>query len=90
MRKSVTCILELLDIEEQGTEFCFRKLRFIIMIYNAYSNESPFKYYISILGGVGGLRSGLFAYFRGGVQNLEKPAYIILERSLNNQIISKS
>ena len=26
--------LELLDIEEQGTEFCFRKLKFIT-IYNA-------------------------------------------------------
>ena len=33
---------------------------------------------------MGGLRPCLFAYFRGGwgVQNLEKPAYIILERSL--------
>ena len=50
MRKLVTYILELLDIEEQGTEFCFRKLEFIT-IYNAYSNKSPFKYYIGILGG---------------------------------------
>ena len=34
---------------------------------------------------MGGLRPCLFAYFRGGwgVQNLEKPAYIILERSLS-------
>ena len=85
----VTNILELLDIEELFTEYCFRKLKFTT-IYNTYSNKSPFKYYISILGGVGGLRPCLFAYFRGGVQNLEKPAYIILERSLNNQIISKS
>ena len=37
-------------------------------IYNAYSNESPIKYHISILGG-------------GGIQNLGKPAYIILECS---------
>ena len=52
MRKLVTYILELLDVEEQGTEFCFKKLK-IITIYNAYSNKSPFKYYISILGGGG-------------------------------------
>ena len=52
-------------VEEQGTEFCFRKLKFIT-IYNANSNKSPFKYYISILGGVGGLRPCLFAYFRVG------------------------
>ena len=45
----------------------FRKLEFD-MIYYAYLNESPFKYYISILGGV-------------GVQNSGKPAYIILARS---------
>ena len=50
MRKYVRYILELLDTEEQETEFCFRKLKFI-MILNAYSNKSPFKYYISILGG---------------------------------------
>ena len=31
---------------------------------------------------VGGLRPCLFCLFRGGVQNLGKPAYIILERSL--------
>ena len=55
------------------------------MIYNAYSNKSPFKYYISILGGVGGLRPCLFTYFRGVVQNYEKPAYIILERSLREK-----
>ena len=42
-------ILEVLDIEEQGIEFCFRKLEFN-MIYNPNSNKSPFKYYISILG----------------------------------------
>ena len=41
-----------LNKEEKGTEFCFRKLKFIT-IYNAYSIKSPFKYYISILGGVG-------------------------------------
>ena len=29
MRKQVTYILELHDIEEQDTEFCFRKLKFI-------------------------------------------------------------
>ena len=71
MRKKVTYILELLDIEEQGTEFCFRKLKFIT-IYNGYSNKSPFKYYISILGG-------------WGVQNSGKPAYMILARSLMDE-----
>ena len=86
MRKYVIYILELLDIEEQGTEFWFRKLKFI-MIYNAYSNKSPFKYYISILGGgrvgVWGHAYLLILGVGGwGVQNLEKPTYIILERSL--------
>ena len=45
----------------------FRKLEFDTMYY-AYLNESPFKYYISILG--------------GGVRNSGKPAYIILACSL--------
>ena len=49
-------------------------------IYYAYLNESPFKYYISILGGIGG--HAYFVYL-GGVQNSGKPAYIILARSLN-------
>ena len=71
MRKLIPYIHELLDIEEQGTEFCFRKLKFIT-IYNAYSNKSPFKFYISILGGMGGLRPCLFAYFRGGGPELGK------------------
>ena len=35
-------------------------------IYHAYSNESPFKYYISILGGVRGQMPCLFCLFRGG------------------------
>ena len=47
----------------------FRKLDFDT-IYYAYLNESPFKYYKSILGGV-------------GVQNSGKPVYIILARSLS-------
>ena len=59
-----------------------RKLGFYT-IYNAYSNESPFKYDLGILGRFGGLRPYLFCLFRRGrgVQNLGKPAYIILERS---------
>ena len=48
--------------------FVFRKLEINTICY-AYSNESPFKYYINILGG-------------GDVQNLGKPAYIILACSL--------
>ena len=47
-----TKILDLLDIEDQGTDFCFWKLRFNT-IYNVYSKKSPFKYYISIYGGGG-------------------------------------
>ena len=39
-------------IEKQGTMFCFRNLEFNT-IYNAFSNKSPFKYHISILGGCG-------------------------------------
>ena len=33
---------------------------------------------------MGGLRPCLFCLFREGVQNLGKPAYIILERSLSS------
>ena len=38
----VTTHSKLLDIEDQGTEFCLRKLKFN-MIYNTYLNKSPFK-----------------------------------------------
>ena len=64
-----------------GTEFCFMKLD-SDTIYNAYLNKLPFNYYISILGGMGGLRPCLFCLFRGGGRIREKPAYIILARSL--------
>ena len=50
----------------------FRKLEFDTLYYG-YLIESPFKYYISILGGVGGSEAMLI---------LGKPAYIILARSL--------
>ena len=33
-------ILELCDVEEQGTEFCFRKLKFNT-IYDIYLNKEP-------------------------------------------------
>ena len=73
------------DLEEQGTVFLIRKLEFN-KIYNPYSNKSPFKYYITILGGGGGGVWGhaFFAYLEGGqgVQYSGKPAYIILARSL--------
>ena len=54
------------------------------MIYDTHSNESPFKYHISFLGGMGGLRPCLFCLFRGGwrVENFENIAYIILAHSL--------
>ena len=39
--------------KNRALNFAFRKLEFDT-IYNAYSNELPFKYYISVLGGNGG------------------------------------
>ena len=60
----------------------FRKLEFD-KIYYAYLNKSPFKYYISILGGMGVKGHAYFAYLGGwGVKNSGKLAYIILARSL--------
>ena len=61
-KTSHTYILELLDTEEHSTEFCFRKLEFDV-IYNAYSNKSPFMYYISVFGG---LRPCFFCLCRRG------------------------
>ena len=43
----------------------------LIIIYNAYSKKSPFKYYISISG--------------GGVQNLWKHAYIKIKLTITNK-----
>ena len=43
--------------KSRALNFAFRKPEFD-MIYNAYLNESPFKYYISVLGGVGGPEFG--------------------------------
>ena len=42
-----------------------RKLE-VDTIYYAYLNKLPFKYYISILGGGGGLGPCLFCLFREG------------------------
>ena len=58
----------------------FRKLA-SKTIYYVYSNESQFKYHISILGGKG---SEAMLILGGGVKNLGKPAYIILARSLTS------
>ena len=68
MQKKSYISLNYLIYKSRAIHFAFRKLEFD-MIYNAYSNESPFKYYISILGGgvgVGGLRPCLCYLFRGG------------------------
>ena len=65
MQKKSYISLNYLIYKSRAIHFAFRKLEFD-MIYNAYSNESPFKYYISILGGVGGLRPCLCCLFRGG------------------------
>ena len=45
--KKIIHIIELLDKDEQDTEFWFRRLEF----NNAYLNKSSFKCYISILWG---------------------------------------
>ena len=50
--------------KSRALNFAFKKPEFIT-IYNAYLNKSPFKYYISVLGGVGGLRHAYFAYLGG-------------------------
>ena len=50
----------------------------LIQYVDSYSNKSPFKYHISVLGGVGILRPCLFCLFRGGPE-FGTPAYIILE-----------
>ena len=59
----------------------FRKLEFDT-IYYAYLNESPFKYYISILGGWGSEAMFILLKKGGVVQNWANPAYIIFARSL--------
>ena len=46
----------------RALDFAFRKLE-LDTIYNAYSNESPFKYYISVLGGGRGGGVWGHAYF---------------------------
>ena len=45
------CMLERIDIQDQRTYCCLQKVE-SNNLYNAYLNESPFKYYISILGGL--------------------------------------
>ena len=69
--------------KSRALDFAFRKPEFNT-IYYTYSNESPSKYYISVLGVGGGSEAMLILLIYGGrgVQNLGKPAYIILERSL--------
>ena len=57
--------LNYLIYKSRSLNFALRKLEFDT-IYNVYSNKSPFKYYISVLGGVGGLRPCLFCLFRVG------------------------
>ena len=60
--------LNYLIYKNKALSFTFRKLK-INTIYKAYLNESPFKYYISILGGGERLGLCLFLLFReGGVR----------------------
>ena len=69
--------------KSRALDFAFRKPEFNT-IYYTYSNESPSKYYISVLGGGGGSEAMLILLIQGGVgvQNLGKPAYIIFARAL--------
>ena len=67
--------------KSRALDFAFRKPEFNT-IYHTYSKESPSKYYISVLGGGGGSEAMLIVLIWGGVQNLGKPAFIILARSL--------
>ena len=68
--------------KSRALDFAFRKPEFST-IYYTYSNESPSKYYISVLGGGGGSEGMLILPIKGGgVQNWAKPAYVILASTL--------
>ena len=75
--------------KQQLLQFSLRKLGFYL-IYNKYSNQSPFKYCISIFLGAGGcLRPGLYRLFMGRGSRIGGNAYMILELSnMNNYIWS--
>ena len=62
MRKKVRYILELLDTEEQGTEFCFRMLTFIT-IYKAYSEKISIQVLYKHFRGGGGFEAMLICLF---------------------------
>ena len=51
--------------KSRALDFAFRKPEFST-IYYTYSNESPFKYSISVLGGGGGGWGPAFFFFFGG------------------------
>ena len=70
--------------KSRALDFAFRKPEFNT-IYYTYSNELSSKYYISALGGGRGVWGHAYFAYLGGVwvQNLGKPAYIILEHSLD-------
>ena len=46
MRRKSNILLNYLIYKSRAINFALRKLEFDL-IYNAYSNEAPFKYYIS-------------------------------------------
>ena len=63
------------------SNFSIRKLA-LNPIHKTHLNGSPFKYYIKILGG-GWSKVKLILFLKGGgVKNLVKHAYVILEHSL--------
>ena len=57
--------------KSRALNFAFRKLG-LNPIYNAYSNGSPFKYYISILGGSEAMLIELFRERDWGFQDFAK------------------
>ena len=65
MRRKSYISLNYLIYKSRAIHFAFLKLEFD-MIYNAYSNASPFKYYISILRGMWVQGHAFVAYLGGG------------------------
>ena len=62
--------LNYLIYSSRALDFAFRKLEFSTKCY-AYSNESPFKYYKSILGGWAVWGHAFSLIYRGGVRGQE-------------------
>ena len=73
--------------KSRALDFAFRKPEFST-IYYTYSNESPSKYYISVLGGVGGPEFGKTCLYNEKSELALVTSYyllhIVLERQSKN------